>query len=320
MYLNAETPVERVEVQITDLGERQDATTDQIPPFTVENARFVESQFGQKVSGVVKNPFTLPLTNLYIGIVGLNDAGEVIGGGFTFLSFLDGEGTGAFDTSVKMREAPARIEVSPLVSILTLWGQRDTEELPALTLDEQGWAMDGSGAGYGVIVSNPDATQAMDGAQYRATAYAEDGSVMGTDTGYFGLLLPGGKGARGGLIYLGSDAAAPAKIEVQVFPGRLTDAEGKPAWTTEAVNYVPGQFGAKATGQLLNPYNEQVENIEVVAILRDGEGKIVGGGFTYTKIIPAGGKIAVEMSVNGGEAASVELFPIEVSLTSIGAD
>lgn len=320
MYLDAEQTVNRVEVQITDLGERQDATADEIPPFAVENARFTESQFGQNVSGIVKNPFTLPLTDLYIGIVGLNDAGEVVGGGFTFLSFLDAEGTGAFDTSVKMREAPARVEVSPLVSILTLFGQRDAEEMPVLTLDEQGWSMDSSGVGYGVIVSNPDTEQAMEGAQYRATAYAEDGSVLSTDTGYFGLILPGGKGARGSSIYLGSDAPAPATVEVQVFPGRLTDAPDTLAWATEAVNYVPGSYGAKATGQLINPYDEQVKNVEIVAILRDGEGKIIGGGFMFTDTIPAKGKVAVEMSVSGGEAASVELFPAEVSLTSIGAD
>lgn len=320
MYLGAEQPVERIEVQITDLGERQDATSEQIPAFPVENARFAESMLGQRVSGMVTNPFTLPLTDLYIGIVGYNDAGDVVGGGFTFLSFLEAESMGTFETSVTMREAPTRIEVSPLVSILTLWGQRETEDLPPLTLDEQGWSLGRSGVGYGVIVTNPDAVQAMELAQYRATAFAEDGSVLGVDTGYFGLILPGAKGARAGSIYLGSDGPVPARVEVQIFPGRLTDAEGKLAFTTESVNYVPGSYGANVTGLVVNPYPQQVENLEVVAILRNAEGKIIGGGFAFTDTIPAEGKVAVELSVNGGEAAAAELYTAEVSITSIGAD
>jgi hypothetical protein len=95
---------------------------------------------------------------------------------------------------------------------------------------------------------------------------------------------------------------------------------GKLPFTTESVNYVPGSYGADVSGQLTNPYQEPVENLEVVAILRDAEGKIIGGGFTFTDVIPAGGKVAVDMSVNGAAAASAELYPAEVAITSIGTD
>jgi hypothetical protein len=318
-FLDAEQPVQRIEAQITDQGERQEATADEIPPFSVEVITYRETSFSQGVSGVISNPFTVPLENLYVGVAAYNEAGEIIGGGFTFLDFLLPEGKSPFKASVTVSGTPARVEVSPILSNLTLWSQRDAEELPLLTLVEEGWGLNESQIGYGLVVENPDVEQAMDGAQYNIGVYAEDGSVLNVETGYFGLILPGTKVVRGSTIFLDSDGPAPVRVEMQILPGSLTDAEDKLAFTTEGGTYVPGQFGAKATGIILNPYADTAENVQVSVLLRDTAGKIIGGGSSFSDAIPGNGKAAIEVSViANGEVAVAELYANEAAITSIG--
>jgi hypothetical protein len=209
--------------------------------------------------------------------------------------------------------------VSPLISFLTLLGRRDAEALPPLTLVEQGWGMQ-ERIGYGVIVENPDASQAMEGAQYNAAVYAADGTVLAVDAGYFGVILPKSSSAYGSVIFLPSDGPQPDRVEVQIFPGRLVDPEDRQSFELTGVNYIPGQFGDKVTGKLANPYDQPVENVSIIAILRDAEGRIVGGGSAYSDTIPAGGAAAVEVSVAGMHVATAELFGFHVSLTKIGGE
>ena len=319
IYLIADQTVQRIEVQITDGGEPQPATSEELPPFPVEAVIYRETSFSQQVSGVIVNPFTLSLTNLYVGIVLFDESDQIVGGGFTFLSALAPGGKAPFATNVLASSTPARVEVSPLVSVLTLFGQREVGDLPPLKLVEQGWGISEQ-VGYGVVVENPDSTKGMEGAQYNAAAYAEDGTVIAVDTGYFGLILPGSNSARGGVMYLSSDSPLPSRVEVQVFPGRLVEVDSKKAFILDEVNYVPGQFGAKITGKITNPYDEVVENVGINAILRDASGAIIGGGSGFSETIPANGTAAVEVSVSGGEAAMAELFGNEVVITKIGKD
>jgi hypothetical protein len=318
MYLDVEQPVERIEVQITGGGTPQPATPDELPPFSVEAATFRETGFSQHVSAVIRNPFTVPLTDLYVGIVLFDEADQVIGGGFTFLPFLLPEGATPFDTSVKSNGVPARVEVSPLVSNLTRFAQRSADDLPELTLVEQGWGVDRQ-IGYGIVVENPDQTRALERSQYLVAAYAEDGRVIAVDSGYFGLILPGQRTATGGVIYLSSESDTPAHVEALIFPGRTTEVEGKQAFSFTNATFLPGQFGAKVTAQISNPYGEPVQNVSINAILRNAEGIIIGGGSSFSERIPANGTAAMEVTVAvDGDVAAVELFAAESSITRFG--
>lgn len=317
-YLDAEQPVQRIEVQLTDAGEPQPATAEELPPFPVESATFREGTISKQVSGVVVNPFTIPLDDLYVGIVLYDEADQIIGGGFTFLPFLLPEGRSPFMTNVEASAAPARIEVSPLVSVLTLFGRREAGELPPLTLVEQGWGQDRQ-IGYGVVVENPDQAQALERSQYLVAAYAEDGTVIGVSAGYFGVILPGGRAAQGGSIFLTDDTIATARVEALIFPGRLIDAAGKKPFSFEGVNFVRGDFSDNATGQLINPYDQPIKSVEISAIVRNAAGQIVGGGSGFSDTIPASGKAAVEISVTAGEdGATAEIYGAEAAITKIG--
>lgn len=317
-YLDAEQPVQRIDVQITDGGEAQPATPEELPPFTVEATTFRESTISKQVSAVVVNPFTIPLDNLYVGIVLYDEADQIIGGGFTFLPFLLPEGRSPFVANVEAGATPARIEISPLVSVLTLLGQREAGEMPSLTLIEQGWGQDRQ-IGFGVVVENPDQEQALESSQYLVAAYAEDGVVLGVSAGYFGVILPGGRAAQGGSIFLPDNTIVPARVEALIFPGSLIDATGKKPFRFEGVNFVPGDFSAKATGQFTNPYDQPIKSVEISAIIRNVAGQIVGGGSNFSDTIPASGKAAVEISVTTSEdGATAEIYGAEVAITKIG--
>ncbi|MEI6777331.1 MAG: FxLYD domain-containing protein [Chloroflexales bacterium] len=318
-FIDTDSPVSRVEVQVTDEGTAQAATPEQIPPFSVNAISFRENAIGQHVSGIVSNPFVAPLTNLYVGVVVYDSAEKIIGGGFTFLDFLLPEGKSPFVTSVTVNGTPARIEVSPILSTLTLWGQRDKEKMPPLTMIEQGGSLNGSQIGYGIIVENPHTTQALTGSKYTIAAYANDGTVLSVESGYFGLILPGSKAVRAGTLYIDSDGVSPDRVEAIIFPGSLENAEGKLAFSIEGATFVTGSYTSKTTGQIVNPYDKKVKNVQVNAILRDATGKIIGGGAAYSDTIPAKGKAAIEISVAvSGEVATTELYANEAGITSIG--
>lgn len=318
-YIDTESPVKRIETQITDMGNPQKATTDEIPPFPSEAITFHESSFSKTVSGIIGNPFTVPLENLYVGVVAFDDKDQIVGGGFTFLDFLLPEGKSPFSTSVTVNGTPTHFEVSPILSSLTVWSQRDAKNLPPLKLVEQGWGQAGSQIGYGIVVENPDTMKALDGSQYIIAAYAKDGSVLAVESSYFGLILPGSKAVQANTLYLGGDDVTPDRVEAIILPGSLKEADGKLSFTTNGVKFVPGDYSSKATGQVINPYDKKVKGVHVSAILRDAAGKIIGGGLGYTETIPAKGKAAIEMSVTvRGEVATTELYADESGSTSIG--
>ena len=63
------------------------------------------------------------------------------------------------------------------------------------------------------------------------------------------------------------------------------------------------------TGEILNPYEQALEDIWVTAVAYDEMGQIVGGGFTWLDFIPANGESAVEVRVtSAGKPVSAELY------------
>jgi hypothetical protein len=69
----------------------------------------------------------------------------------------------------------------------------------------------------------------------------------------------------------------------------------------------------------MNPLSESVVDLKVIAVGYNANGKIVGGGYTYTDEIPASGALDVEVSVIVSEdPVRVEMYPVFTSITEIG--
>jgi hypothetical protein len=83
-------------------------------PLTAEAPKYFDDRYNPKVTGIVKNAYTKEV-NANVTVVAYNAAGEIIGGGYTFVT-IPAEGQAAIEVYVRVSEKPDRIEVYPSLS------------------------------------------------------------------------------------------------------------------------------------------------------------------------------------------------------------
>jgi len=70
----------------------------------------------------VKSPYQKDLENIRVAAVAYDEAGNIIGGGFTYLDFVPANGQAAVEVSITTSGVPATVELYPTISGLTLLG------------------------------------------------------------------------------------------------------------------------------------------------------------------------------------------------------
>lgn len=108
--------VARAEVQLK-AGDYE--KTDPLPGFTAENVNYIPDRFSAKVTGQVVSPYTKDITYLRVMAIAYNEAGDIIGGGFTYLDFVPAGGKAAAEVSVVTSGIPATVELYGTVSALS---------------------------------------------------------------------------------------------------------------------------------------------------------------------------------------------------------
>jgi hypothetical protein len=318
MYLDEGVTVATVEVQIL---EGDPVVTDPIPSFGAESVVYTADEYSERVTGIIVNPFDIPLQGLKVAAVLYDADGDIIGGGYTYLNFVlsnDRTGVELSVTSAKGATIDS-VELYATVSGLTFF--MEAEELPedanGVELLKFGFGQNDSSVGYGFLLENPNPNYAIESSQYHVTAFAEDGSVLAVDEGYLSLLLPGETLGVAGEIWLNTDDEV-ARAEVQVLSGDFIESEPIPFFTSEKVTYLPDEWSPQVTGQIVSPFNKDVTNIRVYAILYDADGEIIGGGSTYADFVPANGKAAVQVYVESAiEPATAELYATVSALSEL---
>ena len=315
-YLNEGVTVAKIEVQL-NAGDAK--ATDLATTFTVDKVVYRPSDMFSKVSGVITNPFDRDITDLRVSAVAYNEAGEIIGGGFTFLNFILAKSTTGVDFSVTSAGQVAKVELYPTVSGLSMLTSSDKLPVGAqnLTLVKQGYGQKENQVGYGMLIQNPNSGFAVESTMYHITLYAEDGSVVATDEGYINTLMPNQTLGVGGEIYIDQKMTV-ASAAFQIKSGRFETSDVIPTFTAENISYQADRYFPKVTGEIVNPYTKDITNLRVSAIAYNEAGDIIGGGFTYLNFVPANGKAAVEVSITSvGTPAKVELYAAVSALSDL---
>lgn len=89
--------IARVDIQLKD-GRYE--KTGVVPSFTSENITFLPSDFFDKVTGTIVSPYAKEITNIRVSALSYDQAGQIIGGGFTYIDFVPANGRAAADVSV----------------------------------------------------------------------------------------------------------------------------------------------------------------------------------------------------------------------------
>jgi len=307
MWLDEGVTVSNVEVQ---LRQGDPAAADPIPSFEVESSIYYAGEYSDYATGVVSSPYNHDLTNIRVSAVVYNEGGEIVGGGFTYLNFILANSSTGVEVGITSSGDVATVELYPSVSGLTSLRREDALPQGAsdIVLVKQGFGQDERGVGFGMLIENPNDGFAVESSQYRLTAFAEDGHVLGTEEGYVEILLPNQILGVGGNLYL-EEGMRVSRMDIQVKAGSFEESDPIPYFTAQNVAYQAGMYSSKVTGEIVSLYTKDITNVRVSAIGYNEAEEIIGGGFTYLDFVSANGKAAVEVSITTSEIpASTELY------------
>lgn len=162
-------------------------------------------------------------------------------------------------------------------------------------------------AGYGFILENPNDDQVAGGGSYRATAFGLRGEELAISSASLPLILPGQRVGIGGLLSLASSQAVD-RLHIEVESGDLMSVEAQPAFSTREVQFEGGPAPA-VTGIVINPYQRDVEDVVVSALVFSDEGLVIGGGGVVIGAMTSGEEQSVEVPVTSSQTpARVELY------------
>lgn len=201
-----------------------------------------------------------------------------------------------------------------------------TEALPAdapagalpLEVVGYGFGVGQFGAGWGLVVRNPNPAYALEDSRYTLTALDAGGNTFYTEEGRLPLLLPEQRLGVGGVLQV-DDEEAVAALQVVVQTGAFVAREAQALITAEDVTYTAGTFSDEVAATLVNPFAVEIADLRVTAVAFDADDRVIGGGVAMLDLLPAEGSAAVVVSVTvGGEPARVEVFAVVDGLEALG--
>lgn len=204
-----------------------------------------------------------------------------------------------------------------------------TTEVPAeseakLEVADQGFTqLDGGEYGspevtFGVVITNSGNAMATD-ARLQIAFKDDSGAVVDTAEEYLTVVLPGSSVAVGSSIY---DVDGVTDMTVQLMPGSTEALEDEPAnFEVVDVNTRQSEFGLTTTATVKSPFTRDLEDLQAVAIYRDGSGAVIGGAFTFINFVPAGGEgaVSIDAMYEGLEPAATDVY-IGISALTLLAD
>lgn len=320
IFIPEDSQAERMEVSIV-------AGTAEPPPLNPQFSLGPISYFGESLFPVATTALTVstefPLEDIEVIAIGYDEAGEIIGGGYSFVSFIiPGQPLGV-EISLSSAEPPATVEIFPTVTNSTVFAAEsaaaDTTGAQPLAMVQQGWGESDTypgEVGWGFVITNPNDGLAAETTRFQATAYATDGTVLATSNSYLSLVLPGETLGAGGSLYLPDEAQAPIdRVDIQILARAFITTDLTPGFlSVREIAYVDDEFSPKATGIVSNVLGTDLEQVEVYAVAYNEAGEIIGGGWSYVELVPAGsqnanGQAAAEVALaTAGDPARVEMY------------
>lgn len=167
---------------------------------------------------------------------------------------------------------------------------------------ESGYYEDEGYIYYAVVFENPNDSWLANYPSVTVTGYDEDDAVVFSQDETCSVLFPGQKAYITNL----ADGSGVDRVEVEPSMSdddwqREVDVSGA---EVEALLEISDQKvtkdeygGATVTGKVTSSYDEQLSSVRIDAILRDEDGEILGGDYTFIDNLDAGKTKAFEMNI-----------------------
>ncbi len=175
---------------------------------------------------------------------------------------------------------------------------------------------DSTRVSWGVVLHNPNEAWLATSVDATVTFLDSDDSVLGSSSDTIAAILPGQDAALAESTF--DDIGEVDDIRVQIRAGSWEEVEESVGtFETDDVNVRPQDYGGwTVTGSVASTFVDDFEDVYAVAILRDGEGAIVGGGWTFLDFVPGNGDTSFEIDVLD-EIADVDSAEVHVNFSSL---
>jgi hypothetical protein len=301
--------VSNIEVQ---LRAGEPTAADAFPEFTVDTVAYFADLPDPQATGLVSNPAKRGFSKLLVYAVAYDSAGNIVGGGYTYLDFILPNSKAGVSVYVTALQNVASVELYPTASVLSAAEQELDSEVPtgasSLVLAKRGFGQEGHHIAYAFVVQNPNDGYSIEACEYQLTAYAANGKVIAVEERFFDVVLPRQTFGVGGETYAVSDDRVD-HIDIQIKPRWFSKSDAQPFLTAQNVSYHPDKDFPKVTGQIVSTHAQSISKAHVFAVAYNKQGEIVGGGSTFLDSVPANGHAEVEVYVTtAGVPDHVELY------------
>lgn len=305
VYLDEGALVDRIEIQLSD-GDAE--TTEIMDTITVAKEDFTRDDYSTYAVAELTSPYDRRANNIRISAIYFDENSKIVGGGYSYVTFLEGNSSsGAYVSGTSTVDA-SQVKIYPNLTSYSFYEDEIPSDSMPIELVKTGFAQSEYSVGYGFLVHNPNEAYIIDGSNYHITYYSTDQSVIGYTEGYINQILPGETQGVAIDTYLALDQTADSAV-IHVLPGDYIQKQDELIFTTQNAVYVDDDYFPTITGEVVNPYTQQVSDVEVTAIAYDENDNIIGSGYAYLDFIPASGTSAAEVYVTViGVPARVELY------------
>jgi hypothetical protein len=269
-------------------------------PLTVDSAQFWENNDSPIVTGAIRNNDAETYTEVRANILCYSSTGEIVGGGFSWLSFIPGLDALGFSIYVDTFDDVASVEVFPSLTYLT--EVYDASELGSKVsiLDDQFVIGDFRSILGGVLIQN-ETDSVLQNTVIHVTIFDDTDRVITTGVQYIDILFPGDDLGVPPWI-----SSAPSGAETDNFSYEITVLPGEEIDDYELMENpfvinsatITGDFDNYVAVNFTNNYSKQISEVDIYVLLYNADGQIIGGGYDWaTDPMPAGGTTDIEFWV-----------------------
>jgi hypothetical protein len=267
-------------------------------PFEVINPAFFVDLNGAVMTGWLQNRDKQTYTEVEVNAIGYNAKGEIVGGGSLLTEFVPEEDRIGVSIPVTVSEAPVLVEIYPWISTYSTsleggswWKNIKVEDWDFIITDE------GYVAGGAILTNITD--QVLTGTYYIITIADAQDRVCAVSRGFIPMLLPGETlNFSPGVLYPPTTANA-AKVDLIIVPGEFGEYPlvYNPLSITQSALLLEEQEAPIVRTTVLNNLNASLSGTLVSIVLKNEDGRIIGGGQTLTGPVRAGSTLQVDVPV-----------------------
>lgn len=271
------------------------------PAFDVDRPTIIADPAVPRATAILHNPYVQGVADLPVSVVAFDAQGAVVGGGYTYVDFVPGEGQIGVQVSLLGVNEMARVDFyaspSGLTERLDVTRWPEGVEMPAVR--NQGFAQDQRQLAWGIEVENTNKAYGVEGFKVHVDVLDARGAVLAAQDSRIHLLLPEQNLVYADQVWLPEGRRA-SQVVINVLPEAYVAADRVnqlPRFSGEDAVYEFTTYSDSVTGRIANPSDLTVTNVRVSALLYDADGAIVGAGFTYLDLVPARGRAAANVRV-----------------------